>query len=142
MLQIEAVADKACLQAVSWLPEGAVRLLDQRRLPELATQDCHDEVEVLAAMRCGVVAGAAAPKLVRRDMLSNMRRNAVVVDVDLLREGRDLQRGAEQVDLLGKVHHLEDVLGIGIEAGRDLQAVLAEDAVDTVVDQLVLLALH
>ena len=33
MLQIEAVADKASLQAVSWLPEGAVRLLDQRRLP-------------------------------------------------------------------------------------------------------------
>jgi alanine dehydrogenase len=28
-----------------------------------------------------LVAGAAAPKLVRRDMLSNMRRNAVVVDV-------------------------------------------------------------
>ena len=60
MLQIEAVADKACLQAVSWLPEGAVRLLDQRRLPELVSHDCHDEVEVLAAMRCGVVAGAAA----------------------------------------------------------------------------------
>ena len=28
-----------------------------------------------------LVAGAAAPKLVRRDMLPNMRRNAVVVDV-------------------------------------------------------------
>ena len=28
-----------------------------------------------------LVAGAAAPKLVRRDMLANMRRNAVVVDV-------------------------------------------------------------
>ncbi len=28
-----------------------------------------------------LVAGAAAPKLVRRDMLTNMRRNAVVVDV-------------------------------------------------------------
>lgn len=60
MLQIEAVADKASLQAVSWLPEGAVRLLDQRRLPELVSHDCHDEVEVLAAMRCGVVVGAAA----------------------------------------------------------------------------------
>ncbi|UJJ32092.1 translation initiation factor eIF-2B alpha/beta/delta subunit family protein [Halopseudomonas maritima] len=60
MLQIEAVADSTVLRAVSWLPEGAVRLLDQRRMPELVTQDCRDEVEVLAAIRCGVVAGAAA----------------------------------------------------------------------------------
>lgn len=61
MLHVDTMAADQPLQGLVWLAEGKVRLLDQRMLPDqVVAIECGNPAQVLAAMRDGVVCGAAA----------------------------------------------------------------------------------
>lgn len=61
MLHVDTIAADQPLQGLVWLAEGRLRMLDQRALPDrVEVIECGNPAQVLAAMRDGVVCGAAA----------------------------------------------------------------------------------